>query len=110
YVERLLAHHEPAQKEKFLEPVTEPIPSTTDPQSPFSMRVSRDMPDRFGRYRIVKKLGEGGMGTVYLAHDTKLDRPVALKVPHFTPFEDARVIDRVFREARAAAKLNHPSL
>src|SRR4051812_34074977 len=50
------------------------------------------------------------MGAVYLAHDTQLDRRVALKVPHFTPEDGPEVIDRFYREARAAATFDHPNL
>ena len=70
----------------------------------------RELPDQFGRYHILKKLGQGGMGTVYLAHDAQLDRQVALKIPHFTPADGPHVIERFYREARAAATFNHPSL
>ncbi len=66
-------------------------------------------PDRYGRYVIERKLGEGGMGTVYLAHDESLDRPVALKVPKIAEGKKS-VLDRFYREARAAATLNHPNL
>src|SRR5438552_478085 len=66
--------------------------------------------ERVGRYRILKKLGQGGMGAVYLAHDEQLDRQVALKVPHFTLAEGPGVLERFHREARAAATLNHPNL
>jgi serine/threonine protein kinase len=66
-------------------------------------------PAEFGRYRLERLLGKGGMGAVYLAHDTQLDRPVALKVPGFAP-DDAGLRERFFREARAAATLNHPNL
>jgi serine/threonine-protein kinase len=63
----------------------------------------------FGRYRIDRKLGEGGMGAVYLAHDTLLDRPVALKVPTFFGRRDTAAA-RFVREARAAAGLHHPNV
>ncbi len=68
------------------------------------------LPEQFGRYRIIRKLGQGGMGAVYLAHDTQLDRPVALKVPRFTPEDSPELLERFHREARAAATLRHPHI
>ncbi|WP_249011299.1 serine/threonine-protein kinase [Conexibacter sp. DBS9H8] len=59
-----------------------------------------------GRYRLGRRLGTGGFGTVYAAHDERLDRPVAIKI---LPRE--RVIESRFaREARAAARLSHPGI
>jgi serine/threonine protein kinase len=69
----------------------------------------KTLPAQFGRYRILNALGQGGMGAVYLAHDTQLDRRVALKVPHFGP-NDGPGLERFYREARAAATLDHPNL
>ena len=61
-------------------------------------------------YRVAEVLGEGAMGTVYLAHDTALDRPVAVKVVRPEIAGDPAVVQRFVREARAAARVNHPNL
>jgi len=61
-------------------------------------------------YKIIEKLGRGGMATVYKAHELSLNRVVALKVLSSRLSEDAEYIKRFQREAQAAAKLNHPNI
>jgi serine/threonine-protein kinase len=63
-----------------------------------------------GRYRLEAKLGSGGMSTVYLARDTTLDRPVAVKVMHREMSEQADQLERFRQEARAVAKISHPNV
>jgi len=71
----------------------------------------RDLIGRtLGHYRIVEKIGAGGMGEVYLAHDERLDRDVAIKVLHEDVAQDADRLARFEREAKAVAKLNHPNI
>ncbi|MBR4076726.1 MAG: serine/threonine protein kinase, partial [Lentisphaeria bacterium] len=59
---------------------------------------------------IQKELGRGGMGVVYLAHQISLDRPSALKVLSENYANDAQFVGNFIKEARAAAKLNHPHI
>ncbi len=63
---------------------------------------------QLGRYTVSRQLGRGGMGVVYLARDTRLDRDVALKV--IGGATDDSVIQRFWREARAAASVSHPNI
>jgi len=63
-----------------------------------------------GHYRIVDKIGEGGMGEVYRAHDERLDRDVAIKVLHEAVAQDADRLARFELEAKAVAKLDHPNI
>ena len=67
----------------------------------------------FGRYHLIERLGEGGMAVVYKAHDTRLERDVAIKIIRSGAFPvDAldEVLKRFEREAKSLAKLSHPNI
>ena len=66
--------------------------------------------ESFGRYQLHEQLGHGGMGVVYRAHDTVLQRIVALKLVGASYVDDADMRERFFREARAAAQLTHKNI
>src|SRR3954470_20505717 len=68
------------------------------------------LPQRIGRYRVERILGQGGFGLVYLAHDEQLSRPVAIKVPHARLLADAADAAAYLAEARAVANLDHPNI
>lgn len=65
---------------------------------------------KLGRFEIREELGSGGLGTVYRAHDPKLNRDVALKVPHSESLPSDTQKARFLQEAQAAAKLQHPNI
>ncbi len=76
-----------------------PVPSAVEPTS-----------ERIGRYRVIKVLGEGAFGRVYLAHDDELDRAVAIKVPHRHRIAKPEDVEAYLAEARTLARLDHPHI
>jgi hypothetical protein len=83
-------------------------PSTSSPKAAQSQ--ARVLPPQFGRYQIRGKIESGGMGTVYLAYDSNLQRQVALKVPRFFPDDDPEIVKRFFHEAQLLAAFQHPNI
>lgn len=65
---------------------------------------------KLGRYEIRAKIGEGGMGEVYLAQDAELGRPVAIKILPEHLASDHQRVQRFVQEAKAASALNHPHI
>lgn len=88
-------------------------PTTWTPQSSSDAGSDcgdNDLPPDFGPYRIESHLGRGAMGLVYLAHDTQLDRQVALKFPRRRLVDSDEMVRRFRREARAAARIRHANV
>ncbi len=102
-VEALLAHHD-ATADPLERPAAEHLPSTTSAETRFAPF------ERLDEFRILRKIGEGGMAVVYLAEDATLERLVALKVlpPAFTQSEER--VARFREEAIAVAQLKHPGI
>jgi serine/threonine protein kinase/beta-lactam-binding protein with PASTA domain len=63
-----------------------------------------------GRYQLIRQIGSGGMATIYLAIDTRLDRKVAVKIMHPHLAQDEAFVNRFIREAKASAALSHPNI
>ncbi len=104
-VESLLAFEE--NSDDFLDASPESLAAEmfAEPESQKSL-INREI----GHYKIKKLLGRGGMGEVFLADDTELDRLVALKVLPLEVANDAERIGRFVREAKAVSALNHPNI
>jgi predicted Ser/Thr protein kinase len=83
---------------------------TSRSDEPFANGDAQELTGAFGRYQISRLLGEGAMGSVYLARDSQLNREVALKVPKSSAMFASTSVERFYREARAAAILNHPGI
>jgi serine/threonine protein kinase len=83
---------------------------TSDAPPTASEHAARPLPEKIGRYQIVERIGAGGMGTVYKAHDPHLNRTVAVKLPIIDMPAQDRVmrLERFQREARSAAQVWHP--
>jgi tetratricopeptide (TPR) repeat protein len=86
------------------------VESSSDPHGGVGSQQSVNSSRQPGRYQLVGELGRGGMGIVYKAKDTVLDRPVAYKVLPDSFKENPQALANFQREAKAAAKLNHPNI
>ncbi len=89
---------------------TEILESSTTSEGPEPVFGKLAPGIRFGTYEIIERLGAGGMGEVWRAHDPSLRREIALKVLPSAATADATARARLLREARMASKLNHPNV
>ncbi|MBW2644969.1 MAG: serine/threonine protein kinase, partial [Deltaproteobacteria bacterium] len=78
------------------------------------MTTDKTIPQKIGKYKVVKEIGRGGMGIVYLARDPFIKRPVAIKTAISDTAGDPKALARLqqqfFNEAQAAGKLDHPHI
>ncbi len=103
-VESLLAAYDKA--EKFIETPAMEVAAISIAQKNSSSHLA----EQIGHYRIIALIGEGGMGEVYLAEDTRLNRKIALKILPIQFTKEADRVARFQRESRAASALNHPNI
>jgi eukaryotic-like serine/threonine-protein kinase len=92
---------------------TQPLSIAGGSLKPPLLALDSDINPTFGRYEILRELGRGSMGTVYLARDPKINREVAIKTLKYAeigPGDLDQVKARFFREAEAAGKLSHPNI
>ncbi len=103
-VESLLANQ--TEAEKFLE---QPVLNVAA-QVLADDTTTANLPERIGAYQVLRRIGAGGMGEVYLAKDTRLGRNAALKLLPAQFTTDRELVQRFEQEARAASSLNHPNI
>lgn len=112
-VERLIESHYQADKENFVNsPAVEDVaPLLVSQDSAAEVTKDRLEPEQqLSHYRIIRKLGAGGMGEVYLAEDTRLDRTVALKILPWDVASDKQRMQRFKQEAKLASSLNQGNI
>jgi serine/threonine protein kinase len=105
---------EPAQREDYLQRYPEldelPTQNMPAPQEKPPDAGPDGLPTQIARYRVEKLLGHGGFGVVYLAHDDRLSRSVAIKVPHRNLVARPEDAEAYLAEARTVASLDHPHI
>lgn len=87
-----------------------PVPTESSESQDFVRRQEPPMPERIGPYRIIRKLGAGGMGAVYEGFNEAIERKVAIKMLHARYSHDPDTATRFINEARAANRIDHPGV